>query len=127
MCIAARIGIGDEAAKGEGIDDLTFRCLGGQALPLDPGRRVLSPVTRWAQPVGESETVRTLSRTVMNLFGRSIMPRLHQGEHEQKHCSGRFRLFLPCPHRCKHERNSVYESYVNVLFYLRRCGHGKNG
>ena len=76
MCIAARvaacIGIGDDAAKGEGIDDLTVRCLGGQALPLDPGRRVLSPVTRWAQPVGESETVRTLSRTEMNLFGRSI-------------------------------------------------------
>ena len=64
--------IGDEAAKGEGIDNLTVRCLGGQALPLDPGRRVLSPVTRWAQPVGESETLRTLSRTEMNLFGRSI-------------------------------------------------------
>ena len=64
--------IGDEAAKGEGIDNLTVRCLGGQALPLDPGRRVLSPVTRWAQPVGESETLRTLSRTAMNLFGRSI-------------------------------------------------------
>ena len=76
VCIAARIatriGIGDDAAKGEGRDDLTVRSLGGQALPLDPGRRVLSPVTRWAQPVGESETVRTLSGTEMNLFGRSI-------------------------------------------------------
>ena len=38
--ISTRIRIGDEAAKGEGIDSLTVRCLGGPTLPLDPGRRV---------------------------------------------------------------------------------------
>ena len=70
--ISARIRIGDEAAKGEGIDSLTVRCLGRPTLPLDPGRRVFSLVTPWAQPAGELETVRTLSRTEINLFGRSI-------------------------------------------------------
>ncbi|XP_076666316.1 uncharacterized protein LOC143367933 [Andrena cerasifolii] len=51
---------------------MTVRCLGGPTLPLDRGRRAWDQFTQWAQPANETEAVGTLSRTEVNLFGRSM-------------------------------------------------------
>ena len=79
VCVPARIAaytsliVSGVSAKGEGIDDLIVWCPGGPTLPLDPGRGVFDPVTQWAQPAGDSETLKTLSRTEVNPFGKSMV------------------------------------------------------
>ena len=66
--------VGNDAAigGGGGGDGLTVWCPGGPTLPMDPSRGVFSPATQWAQPVGGSETVETLSRMEIAPFGRSM-------------------------------------------------------